>query len=59
MHTFHLISKKIVGFENENENYNNPRVFKNIYTISFFIFTQKTYSIQNKFSFLNETIENI
>jgi hypothetical protein len=57
MHTFHLISKKIIGFENYHEN--NRHIFSTIHTISFFIFTQKTYSIQNKFSFLNETIENI
>jgi len=59
MHTFHLISKKIVGFDDKYDLSEQPHIFKNIYIISFFIFFQKTYSIQNKFIFLNETIYNI
>ena len=57
MHTFHLISKKIVGIDNYT--ISEPHIFSNIYKISFFIFIQKTYSIQNKFMFLNEIIQNI
>jgi len=54
MHTFHLISKKIVGIDN-----NNSHIFSNIHKINFFIFLQKEYSIQNKFIFLDEILKNI
>jgi len=57
MHTFHLISTKLIGLGNYNES--NAHFFDNIYKINFFIFFQKTYSIQNKYKFLNEAIENI
>lgn len=53
MHTFDLISKKIIGIENDTF------IFANIHKINFFIFLQKEYSIKNKFILLNETIENI
>jgi hypothetical protein len=53
MHTFHLISKKIVDLDEKTF------LFTNIHKINFFIFLQKDYSIKNKFLFLNETIENI
>ena len=53
MHTFHLISKKIVDIDEKSF------LFTNIHKINFFIFLQKEYSIKNKFLFLNETIENI
>jgi hypothetical protein len=54
MHTFHLISKKIVSIDN-----NTSHIFSNIHKINFFIFFQKDYSIQNKFTFLNEMLKNI
>lgn len=54
MHTFHLIGKKILNIDN-----NNSDVFSNIHKINFFIFFQKEYSIQNKFTFLNEILKNI
>jgi len=54
MHTFHLISKKIVSIDN-----NTSHIFSNIHKINFFIFFQKEYSIQNKFTFLNEILKNI
>ena len=53
MHTFDLISKKIIDIEHDTF------LFANIHKINFFIFLQKEYSIKNKFIFLNETIENI
>lgn len=53
MHTFDLISKKIIGIENDTF------LFANIHKINFFIFLQKDYSSKNKFIFLKETIENI
>jgi len=56
MHTFHFISKKIIDIDNCKD---YKHIFNNIYTITFFIFIQKTYSIQDKFKFLNETISNI
>lgn len=59
MHTFHLISKKIIGLDSYHKSEPGPHIFTNIYKINFFIFFQKEYSIQNKFILLNETIENI
>ena len=53
MQTFDLISKKIIGIENETF------LFTNIHKLNFFIFLQKDYSSKNKFIFLKETIENI
>ena len=53
MNTFDLISKKIIGIENDTF------LFANIHKINFFIFLQKDYSSKNKFIFLKETIENI
>jgi len=53
MHTFHLISKKIIDLDEKTF------LFTNIHKINFFIFLQKEYSIKNKYLFLNETIENI
>jgi len=53
MNTFVLISKKIIGIENDTF------LFANIHKINFFIFLQKDYSSKNKFIFLKETIENI
>ena len=52
MHAFHLINKKVIGIQSEN-------IFDNIHKINFFIFNQKEYSIQNKFIFLSETLNNI
>jgi hypothetical protein len=57
MHTFHLISKKIIGIDEYYEN--NIHIFNNIYKINFFIFFHKEYSMQNKFILLNGAIENI
>jgi len=57
MHTFYLICKKVIGIENYYEN--NIDIFSTLYTFSFLMFIQKTYSIQNKFKFLNEALENI
>jgi len=60
MHTFNLISKKIVEIGNYYDKAEpDPHIFNNIHKINFFIFFQKIYSIQNKYKFLNETIENI
>lgn len=59
MHTFNLISKKIVEIGNYDKAEPDPHIFNNIHKINFFIFFQKIYSIQNKYKFLNETIENI
>jgi hypothetical protein len=59
MHTFNLISKKIVEIGNYDKVEPDPHIFNNIHKINFFIFFQKIYSIQNKYKFLNETIENI
>ena len=52
MHAFHLINKKVIGIQGEN-------IFDNIHKINFFIFNQKEYSIQNKFIFLSETLNNM
>jgi hypothetical protein len=54
MHTFHLISKKIIGL-----NEDSSIILDNIHKINFFIFILKNYSIENKYKFFNETIENI
>lgn len=61
MHTFHLITKKLINIDTNNgaNNENSVVIFNNIYTISFFIFIQKEYSIQNKYKLLHETINNI
>jgi len=57
MHTFHLISKKIIGIDNYEQN--NGYIFNNIYKVAFSIFINKAYSIQDKFKLLNEITENI
>ena len=57
MHTFHLISKKIVDIDTSNNN--NSNIFTNIHKINFFIFFQREYTIQNKIAFLNEMLKNI
>lgn len=61
MHTFHLITKKLINLDANNgaNNDNSIFIFNNIYTISFFIFIQKEYSIQNKYKLLYETTNNI
>ena len=56
MHTFHLITKKIIGLDTTN---NNSQIFSNIHKINFFIFLQREYSIQTKFNFLKDTLKNI
>jgi hypothetical protein len=56
MHTFHLITKKIIDLDTTN---NNSQIFSNIHKINFFIFLQREYSIQTKFNFLKETLKNI
>jgi hypothetical protein len=57
MHTFHLISKKIIDIDKTDNNISY--IFSNIHKINFFIFIQREYSIQTKFTFLKETFKNI
>jgi hypothetical protein len=57
MHTFHLIIKKIIDIDNYQQN--NGYIFDNIYKVTFSIFINKAYSMQDKFLFLNESLENI
>jgi len=57
MHTFHLISKKIIDIDTTGNN--NSHIFSNIHKINFFMFLQKGYSIQNKYTFLKNTLKNI
>jgi hypothetical protein len=60
MHTFHLISKKIINLGNiDSISENNIFNFDNIYKISFFIYIQKEYTISSKYKLLNETTTNI
>jgi hypothetical protein len=57
MHTFHLITKKIIDIDTTANN--NSQMFSNIHKINFFIFLQMEYSIQTKFNFLKDTLKNI
>jgi hypothetical protein len=59
MHTFNFVSKKIIGIDDYDESALDTHIFNNIHKMNFYIFFQKIYSIQNKFKFLNETMENI
>lgn len=57
MHTFHLIIKKILDIDTTSNK--NSQIFSNIHKINFFIFLQKEYTIQNKFTFLKDILKNI
>jgi hypothetical protein len=57
MHTFHLITNKIIDIDTTANN--NSHIFSNIHKINFFIFLQREYTIQNKFTFLKDTLKNI
>jgi hypothetical protein len=53
-HTFHTIAKKILNIENDNW-----CIFNNVHKINFYIFIQKAYSIENKFSLFCNVYVNI
>jgi hypothetical protein len=57
MHTFHLISKKIIYIDKTDNNISY--IFSNVHKINFFIFIQREYSIQTKFTFFKDTYKNI
>ena len=56
MHTFNLISKKIIGIPDTNM---GTTIFETIHKINYYIFLHKDYSIQNKFTFLKDSLNNI
>ena len=56
MHTFNLISKKIIGIPDTNI---DRTIFETIHKINYYIYLHKDYSIQNKFNFLKDCLNNI